>query len=980
MSKFLQSKFCWSLILWLLAVKYVGNEPFIRKISYLDGLPSQTIYDLFNDKKGYLYLGTDNGLVRYNGIEFVTIPIKDNLAFAVNNITQDSTGAIWCKNFANQIFRLENDTLCPIPKVQNTITKEGNLKEFIVVNNTAWILTQNVLFTYDIVTKNIKTIKSIDKKEIDNIFSDILFDAETNTVYFSDLIKIFKIKNQFVNVLSDNELKQKVLTLHKNELYYVKKGIDNNVKNVTTGKTFEISVLPLNTYNNYLRSTGDELWLCSNKGLVLVSENQKSKPLILLQDKRISDIIKDHEGNIWISTLDEGLYFLPNLNLKNITSPNNFEYGEKINFLRFGKGKNNTLYVGSNMGIIYAYDKEGNLTNSVDVKFNNEIEFIYVDTIDQKLYHSHGIIDLKSMNIINNNYFGKSLSPDDQGNFLITTFSLAGIIAQDLNSIPKFNDPKNNYSLQFYNVDSIPILTFNTIRSRGGCFSKKHQRYYVGNSDGLRIFDKKGNEELLLNSNGDPIIVFDIKLDDEGNVWVATVQRGLLKIEANKITKEYTIENGLSSNQCKRFTIKNEHLWVITDKGIDKINTAKATIEKIDLSNALKGININDIIENNDRIWLATSEGVMSFSIEDKGKQVAPHIFFNKLFINGKEQAFNDHTLLNYNENNIAIHYDAILFKSLGDYSIRYRLIGFDSTWQHQNNTVNKVNFLSLPYGQYTFQIQAFDSKLSSEIIEFSFEIKKPFWLTWWFISLVIILSGYLLMGVYKIAVNRTRRQQILKEKLALSQITALRSQMNPHFLFNVLNSVQGLIYANKKNDATEYLGKFSELMRKTLEISNKKVITLEKEIEILTLYIELEAARFEDGFDYNIYIAPQVDVHDFNIPSMIIQPFVENAIKHGLMHKKYEKKLTISVDLPTAKPNYLAIKIDDNGIGRKHSAQINANRTKHQSFATTAIETRIQLLNQTLPKPIEIIITDKVSKTDQAEGTLVELYIPTNY
>ena len=90
--------------------------------------------------------------------------------------------------------------------------------------------------------------------------------------------------------------------------------------------------------------------------------------------------------------------------------------------------------------------------------------------------------------------------------------------------------------------------------------------------------------------------------------------------------------------------------------------------------------------------------------------------------------------------------------------------------------------------------------------------------------------------------------------------------------------------------------------------------------------------------------------------------------------------KLTISVDLPTAKPNYLAIKIDDNGIGRKHSAQINANRTKHQSFATTAIETRIQLLNQTLPKPIEIIITDKVSKTDQAEGTLVELYIPTNY
>lgn len=979
MRTFRLSKYICLFVLWQFFAVAKANEPFIRKISYLDGLPSQTIYDLFNDKKGYLYLGTDNGLVRYNGIEFVTLPIKNNLAFAVNNISQDATGAIWCKNFANQIFRLENDTLSPIPIVQNTLSKEGNLKEFIVVKNTAWILTQNVLFTYDIDTKKIKLIYSINKNDADNFFSDLLFDVEKNILYFSDLTKIFKIQNAIVTVVSDNELNQKVFTLHKNDLYYIKKGVDNTFKNISQSKTFEILGLPLNTYNNYLKSTGNELWLCSNKGLFLVSEDLNN-PLILLKDKRISDVIKDHEGNIWISSLDEGLYLLPNLNLKNLTSQNNFDSGEKINFLRFGKGSNSTIYVGSNMGIIYSYDALGNQKTSIDVNFNNEIEFIYIDTLTQKLYHTHGVIDLNLKKIVSTNYYGKSLSPDNSGNFLITTFSLAGLIAQDLKSVPKYNDSKKQFLLQYYNYDSIPILTFNNIRSRGGCFSKKHDLYYVGNSDGLRVYDKNGNEEVILTSKGDPIIVYDIKTDAEDNVWVATVQKGMLKIEANKITKEYTIENGLSSNQCKRFAIKNEYIWVITDKGIDKINTTKSTVEKLDISNALKGININDIIENNNQIWLATSEGVITYSTESFVNPVAPQIFFNKLFINGNEHSFNENTVLNYNQNNIAIYYDAILFKNLGDYAIRYRLLGYDTTWQLQNNTVNKVNYLSLPYGQYTFQAQAFDSKSHSTIIEFSFEIQKPFWLTWWFISFELILMGYLLYIVYKIAVSRTRRQQIIKEKLALSQITALRSQMNPHFLFNVLNSVQGLIYANKKNDATEYLGKFSELMRKTLEISNKKVITLEKEIETLTLYIELEAARFEDGFEYKIEIAPELEVHDYNIPSMIIQPFVENAIKHGLMHKKHDKKLYISLDHSSIKPGYLTIKIDDNGIGRKHSEQINSNRTKHQSFATKAIESRIQLLNQTLPKPIMLVITDKISKTNQAEGTLIELFIPTNY
>ena len=152
----------------------------------------------------------------------------------------------------------------------------------------------------------------------------------------------------------------------------------------------------------------------------------------------------------------------------------------------------------------------------------------------------------------------------------------------------------------------------------------------------------------------------------------------------------------------------------------------------------------------------------------------------------------------------------------------------------------------------------------------------------YWFLSIVIFGLLSLLYFVYRWAEIKTRKSEELKEQLALSQLIALRSQMNPHFIFNVLNAVQGLIYSNQKSKASDYLGKFSDLMRSILDTSDKKEVTIEKEFETIDLYISLEKARFEDDFEYKITIPEGVDLSQHSIPSMVIQPFVESASRAG--------------------------------------------------------------------------------------------------
>ncbi|QYS87676.1 histidine kinase [Flavobacterium oreochromis] len=305
-----------------------------------------------------------------------------------------------------------------------------------------------------------------------------------------------------------------------------------------------------------------------------------------------------------------------------------------------------------------------------------------------------------------------------------------------------------------------------------------------------------------------------------------------------------------------------------------------------------------------------------------------------------------------------------------------------NSTWILADEDARNLSLNTLSSGKHELKFQTVINNKKSSITELIINISKPFWLSYSFICLILIIFISLIYSFFKWQLAKIKkRNQLLLDKINLeknvnqSKLKALKSQMNPHFFFNALNTLQSYIVANEKKEAIEYLSKFSNLTRTILEMTEKDWITIADEIKTLRLYLEIEKARFEEDFLFSIKRESALDIDTYKIPSMLLQPYVENAVKHGLLHKPGRKELQIHFTLQN---NSLKILIDDNGIGRKKSHELNEIKNKkHQSFATNALQNRINLLNEYNQKNISIEIIDKLTEHQLPNGTLVIIQIP---
>jgi len=237
-----------------------------------------------------------------------------------------------------------------------------------------------------------------------------------------------------------------------------------------------------------------------------------------------------------------------------------------------------------------------------------------------------------------------------------------------------------------------------------------------------------------------------------------------------------------------------------------------------------------------------------------------------------------------------------------------------------------------------------------------------------WIIGTLIVIALLLLFTAYNQRRN-VNRQKYANNQLALK---SLRSQMNPHFIFNALNSVNSFIANNDERAANKYLSEFSQLMRSVLENSEEDFIPLFKEIELLQLYVKLEHFRFKDKFDYTITVDERINVEDFVIPPMLLQPYVENAVWHGLRYK--EEKGKLEIDLKQTDPETIAITITDDGIGRKKSKELKTDHQKKQkSKGMGNIRKRISILNEMYRDKVNVTVEDVF---ENEEGTRVRLIL----
>lgn len=452
-------------------------------------------------------------------------------------------------------------------------------------------------------------------------------------------------------------------------------------------------------------------------------------------------------------------------------------------------------------------------------------------------------------------------------------------------------------------------------------------------------------------------------ITDQSNKLYVGTNLGLLVIHLNDVYEQKKIrvqffghDQGFTDCSGNIATIdQHGDIWVGTDQELIRINPKILEgLSSIKPNLRIKALEVNNL----------------------------PFIVTQQQGIEGWQLELPENHKFGYQQNSITFHFESVNDLSPDQTVFRYRLQGLNSTWTPFTNDPKAV-FTALPAGHYKLQIEYYNriDNLKVGNYEYAFSIATPYYKTWWFITFIVLIALSVIWILYRSRIREIRRQEHqnseLQKELANTEMKALQAQMKPHFIFNAINSIQTYILDNDTDQALYYLTMFSKLIRKTLENASKEFITLSEELEYLRSYIELEKMRFEGLFSFNEMIHPHIIPESILIPPMIIQPFVENAIKHGLRNKKKDGSLIIEV-LPVESVGY-KISIKDNGVGRGFSSSHNAGiLSNHQSKGTQIVSDRITLLNE--KQRTDLYRFEYIDLHDQIgtpSGTCVEITFP---
>jgi two-component sensor histidine kinase len=442
------------------------------------------------------------------------------------------------------------------------------------------------------------------------------------------------------------------------------------------------------------------------------------------------------------------------------------------------------------------------------------------------------------------------------------------------------------------------------------------------------------------------------------------------------VTQHLNVDNGLIGSNIKCITSHDGILYAATDKCVN-IRYPNGKFTYIKQANGINAKEINAISIINDKIYLATIRGLFYMPVDLSFTNiVSPKIRISSFKADDKQYPIDKNIGLPYDNNDILITFSGIALRSRTAMKYYYRIIGNVEKWQELPGSINYVRLNNLAPGTYEFQLKAAneDGILSDKTATLNIIVATPLWQKWWFISLLIIIVSTTVGIIFIVRIRNIKKKAEILNKITESQLTALKAQMNPHFMYNTLNSIQDLVLQKDVKNTNYYLSRYSTLMRKILEISEQNQVDLNEEIEILKLYLELEQLRFGADFEFSIVCDLNINQNTIFIPSMIIQPFVENAIKHGLLHKKGSKSLVIRFENHA---EAIICTIKDNGVGRQKAAEIKSRSPMaHKSFATNATQKRLELININRKNKITLEFTDLYSE-NVATGTEVKITIP---
>ena len=484
-----------------------------------------------------------------------------------------------------------------------------------------------------------------------------------------------------------------------------------------------------------------------------------------------------------------------------------------------------------------------------------------------------------------------------------------------------------------------------------------------------------------------------MEADESGHVWIASYRDMLAYGHADSLDRGiiqiFGKKDGLIGDYVNLVKMYQGKLLVFTDQCVQIFDPQRKVFEKhVDLGYGLGQYLDNIALLSDEQLAIARFRSIALFhpdSLHTNAERPIPYISSFKVFDETwnltHDKARIDSVFLSYRQNFFSFEFSAVGYNLPDETTYRYKLEGFDQGWQ--DGTERRfASYTNVPGGEYRFFVEAINSEgLSTTTPSITYLFISTVWYkTGWFWILMATIIYLIIYTIYKWRIGQVRKEERLKgeyeRKLADVEMSALRAQMNPHFIFNSLNSIEYYIISNEPEKASDYLNRFSRLIRLILQNSKSTLIPLKDELEALRLYIEMEILRFNNLFDYELKMQKGIDPEYISVPPMLLQPYVENAIWHGLMQKPAGRG---TLDLSIYQENdHLICLIEDNGIGREAARKIkskSANRRK--SFGMKITSDRLAIMNRLAGANASVEVTDLYDEAGNASGTRIELVIP---
>ncbi len=957
-----------------------------------NGLPSNECYFIYRDSKNFLWIATDQGVVRYNGNNMERFELPDNVVF---KIREDDKGRIWFFSHTGRLSYFFNGTVYPY-KFNNLISaifKSILIIDGYVDNNDNVVLAgkykyQNCRISgsgkIEITQNTVNAYKDSMIYLVSPFPKDNLFTQQTGFSLIKPDTVFIKFKTGNEEMLYSIPCKTGAtnqfgcITMNKKDLFFF---TNDKIIKICADGSYKVKQFPANIL---CLSAGkdNKMWVGMIKhGCILLNTDlEEIQNTQLLEDKSISSITSDYEGGTWFSTLEKGVYYLKSIHVYNLNGDSilNQPVFRLCNLA-------DSAFLFANKEGVYKFS---NNTSSAVYKMKNE-RIIDLFTDDDNNIYFAGKLSIKPV------YLGEIRRQNDNPGKKIAIMHTSTEVAMlsknkylfgqgvMLDRADFTNTSINNINNDFLHAD-VTILNINP----GIIFCDLKKQAWMGSISGLYKLNEKHD---ILIPFKDTSTFFQkgisaMRQMENGLYTIGIRFGGIVLMEDSVIIGNITESNGLLSNSIKYLMPLKDQLWAATAKGISVVqfrsyHPLKYTITNIGNNEGFYNNIIYQLMPFQENILAATSNGIYVF--EDPAQflnRIQPPI---PLYINSVNYYKGDTTNISditvpFKNNRLKIKYSAISYNSGDEIKYYYRLDD-NGSW----HTINATELLleNLSPGKYHLELKADipSQQRFSDIQKLTITIEKPWWQNNWLRFGALLFVALLTYTLYRnrlIKIKKRERQKAIDRTTMIElEQTALRSQMNPHFIFNCLTSIQQLIVTGKSTQANEYLVRFARLIRKTLELSTRPYIKIADEKDYLTEYLILEELRITDQFNFSIEMDNNIDIHKTEIPNMMLQPIVENAIRHGIKHLE-NKKGNIIISFKRSE-GYIICSVTDNGVGRNEIKDSKNLFSEQKSFGMEIIRKRLELQPGNKEGDFFIEIKDLQDSEGNVLGTQVIIQLP---